>query len=71
MHSHNRPYRLNAVHLAAALARHEMTCNELADLSGVSRSTISAIRAGKRCRPETAEKLAAVLGQTIYDKEEP
>lgn len=67
MNNLKRP-RISPVRFAAALAQREMTCGELASLSGVSRGTISAIRAGKRCRPETAEKIAAVLGQDIYQE---
>lgn len=67
MNNHKRP-RISTVRFAAALAQRDMTCSELASLSGVSRGTISAIRSGKRCRPETAEKIAAVLGQDIYQE---
>lgn len=58
--------KINLEKLAVALVQNEMKCGELAELSGVSRSTISAIRSGKRCSKVTAEKLAAVLGEEIY-----
>lgn len=68
MNTRNTPNRINPVGLTAALTRREMTVTELAGMSGVSRGTISALKAGKRCRPETAAKLAAVLGESIFEK---
>lgn len=69
MYNYNHPTRINPVGLAAALAQRELTVTELAGMSGVSRGTISALKAGKRCRPETAAKLAAVLGDSIFNGE--
>ena len=57
--------RINRVNLAAAMARNDLTVKELSERSGVSRPTITAIKGGKRCAPETAEKLAKVLGRDI------
>ena len=54
----------------AAMARAELKVCELAEKSGVSRPTITSIRSGKSCSPETARKLAAVLGPDIIGKKE-
>ena len=40
-----------------------------AELSGVSRATLSAIRGGKACSPDTAHKLVQVLGRSIIKEE--
>lgn len=62
--------RIDRVKFAAALARKDITCLKLAELSGVSRVTITAVRTGKSCSKETAHKLAAVLGTEILEKED-
>ncbi len=59
--------RINCVGLAAALAREEMTGKQLSEMAGVSRSTITAIRSGKRCSSETAQKLVSILGPGILE----
>ena len=41
----------------------------IAAKAGVSRGTVTAVKTGKSCSPETAEKLAAVLGREIIEKE--
>lgn len=60
--------RIDRVALIAEMARRDMTCNQLVKLSGVSRPTITAARSGKTVSKETADKLAAVLGQDIIEK---
>ena len=44
---------------------HEMSIRMLAERSGVSRQTISCIKAGKSCSPVVACKLAEALGLTV------
>lgn len=61
--------RIDRVAFAAALARKDINCKKLAGLSGVSRVTITAVKSGKSCSKETAEKLAAVLGRDIIADE--
>ncbi len=61
--------RIDRVALIAEMARRDMTCNQLVEMSGVSRPTITAARSGKTVSEETAEKLAAVLGRDIIEKE--
>lgn len=57
--------RIDRIALAAEMARNDINCKRLTELSGVSRVTISAIRTGKSCSADTAEKLVAVLGSNI------
>ena len=61
--------RINRERFAAALARMDLNGNQLAAKAGVSRGTVTAVKTGKSCSPETAEKLAAVLGREIIEKE--
>ena len=49
--------RINRERFAAALARMDLNGNQLE------------AKTGKSCSPETAEKLAAVLGREIIEKE--
>lgn len=62
--------RIDRIALVAALARKDINCKRLGELAGVSRATITAVKSGKSCSRETAEKLAAVLGQGIIQKED-
>lgn len=57
--------RIDRVALIAEMARRDINCNRLVELSGVSRVTVTAVRNGKSCSKETADKLAAVLGRDI------
>lgn len=57
--------RIDRVAFVTALAKKDMTSKRLAEITGVSRVTISGIRTGKSCSRATAEKLAAVLGRSI------
>ena len=57
--------RIDRVNFAAALARADLNVKRLAELSGLSRGTITSVKTGKSCNRETAERLAAVLGRDI------
>lgn len=57
--------RIHRVAMIAEMVRQEINCKRLVELSGVSRATVTAVRNGKSCSKETAEKLAAVLGREI------
>lgn len=59
--------RINRERFAAALVRLDLNGNQLAEKAGVSRGTVTAVRTGKSCAPETARKLAAVLGKDILE----
>lgn len=60
---------MDRVAIITEMAKRNMSCNQLVELSGVSRVTITAVRNGKSCSRETAEKLAAVLGREIIREE--
>ena len=62
--------RIDRVAFAAALARKDLTVKRLAELSGLSRITVSYVKCGKTCSEDTARKLAAVLGPDIMEKED-
>lgn len=61
--------RIYRVRFVSAMARKDLNGIKLSELSGVSRGTITAVRTGKSCSKETAEKLAAVLGREIIERE--
>lgn len=53
--------RINRVKLITEMARQEITQLELAELSGVSRATISGIQNGRSCSSRSAVKIADAL----------
>ena len=53
--------RIDRVKLVAELMRKDMTQKQLAELSGVSRATITYIKGGKSCSEEVGRKLAKAL----------
>lgn len=59
--------RIDRVKFAAALVRADLNGNQLAEKAHVSRGTVTAVRTGKSCSMETAEKLAAGLGVTVAE----
>lgn len=59
--------RIDRVNFAAALARADLNVKQLAELSGLSRGTVTSVKTGKSCSQETAEKLAAGLGVPVAD----
>lgn len=63
--------RIDRATFAAALARADLNVKQLAELSSVSRATITSVKTGKSCSPTTAEKLAAVLGRDIIEEVPP
>lgn len=64
--------RIDRVKLIAEMARQDITSIQLAEKSGVSRVTVSAVRGGKACSTSTADKIAQALGvpvESIISKE--
>lgn len=59
--------RIDRVKFAAALARADLTVNQLAKLAGLSRVTVSSVKTGKSCSRDTAGRLAAILGNDIIE----
>ena len=59
--------RIDRVKLIAEMARQNVTSIRLAEKSGVSRVTVSALRCGKTCTSETASKIARALGVDVTE----
>lgn len=57
--------RIDRVKLITEMARRDMTVKKLSALSGVSRVTVTGIRSGKACSPETASKIIQALGVKV------
>ena len=53
--------RINRVKLITEMARQDVTQLRLAELSGISRATISGIQNGRSCSSKTAVKIADTL----------
>lgn len=54
--------RIDAEKLRAELYRRCMTQIALADMAGISHTTIAGVANGKSCSKKTAERIAATLG---------
>ena len=54
--------RIDRIKLITEMARAEIKVGELAERAGMCRGTVAAIKSGKSCTRETAEKLSAGLG---------
>lgn len=59
--------KINVTKMLIALGEQQMSVGELAERSGVSRNTISAIKAGKTCRPDIAGKIAKALNRPLIE----
>ena len=60
--------RIDRAKFAAAMICADLNGKQLAERAGVSRGTITAVRTGKSCSKETADKLVAVLGHDIIEE---
>ena len=59
--------RINRVRLIAKMAELDISVNSLVEKSGLSRCTVSAVRAGKTCSTKTASKIATALGVDVAE----
>lgn len=57
--------RLNRVKVKTLLAQKDMRQKDIIEISGLTRSTISAVFNGKSCAKETAEKIADSFGVNL------
>lgn len=57
--------RIDRIKFAAALAMADISSQELARRSGLSRATISNVKSGRSCSRTTAKKIASGLGVDI------
>lgn len=62
--------RIDRVKLKVELAKREMRQSELAQISGVSKGTITGIANGRSCSVVTAEKLASALKMPLEELKE-
>jgi len=59
--------RLNETKMQVKMGEEGMNIRMLSERSGVSRQTISCIKAGKSCSPVIAYKLADALGMSMEE----
>lgn len=59
--------RIDRVKFSAAMARADLNVKRLAELSGLSRGTITSVKTGKSCSKNTVDKLAAGLGVPVAE----
>lgn len=59
--------KINVTKMLIALGEQQMSINDLAEKSGVSRNTISAVKAGKTCRPEIACRIANAINKPLSE----
>nr|DAW28651.1 MAG TPA: helix-turn-helix domain protein [Caudoviricetes sp.] len=57
--------RIDRIKLVAELTKRDMTQTKLAELSGVSRTTINYVKGGKSCSDEVGAKIAGALGVPV------
>ncbi len=58
---------INISKLLIAMGENGFTIRKLADVSGVSKQTLSSVKAGKACTPITAGKIAKALQMPLKD----
>lgn len=59
--------KINALKVQILMGERGLTIKKLAELSGVSRQTISCIMSGKGCTPQVAYKIATALEQELHE----
>ena len=57
--------RVDRIAFAAEMARADINFKTLSKRTGLSRSTITAVRSGKSCSEETAKRIAEGLGVSM------
>lgn len=57
--------KINIFKMQILMGERGLTIKKLAELSGVSRQTISCIISGKSCTPQVAYKIATALDQEL------
>ena len=55
-------YKIDGTKLVAVMVKKKMNAKQLAEVSGVSRQTISSMRSGNRCAVDALIKIAEALG---------
>lgn len=60
--------RVDRIKLVAEMDKRDLTATRLAELTGLSRITVSYVKNGKSCSKETAEKLMSIFGHDIIER---
>ena len=60
--------RVDRIKLVAEMAKRDLTATRLAELTGLSRITVSYVKNGKSCSKETTEKLMSIFGHDIIER---
>lgn len=59
--------RIDRIKLVTELKRRDMTQKRISELSGISRTTINCICAGKSCTDEVGQSIAKALGVEVTE----
>lgn len=59
--------KINVLKMQILLGEKNMSITKLAETSGVSRQTISCIKAGKTCSPQVTYKIAKALDVDVIE----
>lgn len=59
--------RIDRVKLISEMARQDLKVKELAELAGLSRLTVTAVRGGKSCSQNTALSIARALSVDVAE----
>lgn len=59
--------RIDRKKLVLAMMDRDMNANQLAELTGLSKATISGIRCGKSCAKDTLDKINKALGVDVTE----
>lgn len=62
--------RIDRVKLVAELTRQDLTQKQLAEMAGISRTTINYIKSGKSCSEEVGNSIAKALGVPVSNIKE-
>ena len=62
--------RIDRVKLVAELTRQDLTQKQLAEMAGISRTTINYIKNGKSCSEEVGNSIAKALGVPVSNIKE-
>lgn len=59
--------RIDRTRFVVAMLKRDCTTVQLADKTGLSRGTVSAVKNGKRCSDKTGNLIAKALGVAVED----
>lgn len=59
--------RIDRTRFVVAMLKRDCTTVQLAEKTGLSRGTVSAVKNGKRCSDKTANRIAKALGVDVEE----